>query len=183
MRLSSPPKWSFNIANHKGKKMHAKALCLTLICLAITPTAVAADKFATKYSSYISLNTGRSNAPGTCTYLYATGATCSEKGTVFRLGYGYQFTNNWGLEVSYGDFGRAKEKGILPTTPPRRTGKRPHPLHMGMGRRRLGDCRNRYASLRRFALTDREAGYPARQSGLRDHRDHQHQRNLARRHP
>lgn len=107
--------------------MHAKALCLTLICLAITPTAVAADKFTTKYHSYISLNTGRSNAPGTCAYLYAAGATCSEKGTVFRLGYGYQFTDNWGLEVSYGDFGRAKEKGILPSTPSGVPGSGPIP--------------------------------------------------------
>lgn len=107
--------------------MNRIACCLILISATGVQTASAADIFTTKYNSYVSLNTGRSSAPGTCAYLYAAGASCSEKGTTFRLGYGYQFNRYLALEVSYGDFGTAKEQGILPSTPAGVPGSGPIP--------------------------------------------------------
>ncbi len=107
--------------------MNFKAWCLALFCVSLAAPVAAADNFTTKYNSHLILNIGQSNAPGTCAFLYTSGAACSEKGKVFRLGYGYNFTRNWGIEVSYGDFGRASEKNTLPATPAGVPGSGPIP--------------------------------------------------------
>jgi OOP family OmpA-OmpF porin len=107
--------------------MNFKSICLALACAATTLPAHAANIFSTKYDSYISLSSGRSNSPGTCTYILVNGASCSEKDTVYRVAYGHQFTSNWGIEVGYGDFGRASEKGTLPATPSGVPGSGPIP--------------------------------------------------------
>lgn len=91
--------------------------CLALICFSIAQSVHAAKQTQNKYNSYISINAGQSNSLGTCASSYSTVSSCSEKGRVYRIGYGYNFTPYWGLEVSYGDFGQAKEQGILASTP------------------------------------------------------------------
>jgi len=111
----------------RGKQMQPKIWCIALVCVSLSQPAIAENIFSTQYNSYISFDAGQSKAPGTCDFLFASGSTCSEKGAVFRLGYGYQFTPTWGTEISYGDFGRASESGILPATPPGVPGSGPIP--------------------------------------------------------
>lgn len=91
--------------------------CLVFSCFLISLPAHAANRTQSKHNSYILINAGISNSPGTCASTLVANATCSDKGRVYRLGYGYHFTPNWGFEVSYGDFGQAKERGTLPATP------------------------------------------------------------------
>lgn len=103
-----------------------KTLAPALACVLISLPAMA-DESINLHQSYISLSAGKSNSPGTCATSYAPGATCSEKGNVYRLGYGYHFTPAWGMEISYGDFGNAKEDGVLAATPPGVPGSGPVP--------------------------------------------------------
>ncbi|MDD4912669.1 MAG: outer membrane beta-barrel protein [Sideroxydans sp.] len=102
-------------------------LWLVFVFFSFTLSAHAANRTTSKYSSYISVNAGLSNSVGTCASSYSTNATCSEKDKVYRLGYGYHFTPNWGLEISYGDFGQAREWGTLAATPSGVPGSGPIP--------------------------------------------------------
>jgi hypothetical protein len=43
------------------------------------------------------------------------------------MAYGYHFNPVWGMEISYGNFGKAKETGTLPSTPPGVPGSGPIP--------------------------------------------------------
>lgn len=81
---------------------------------------VAADDLFTDHvgstrNSYISLSTGYAKAKDSCAYTYTAGASCTENGQVSRIAYGYNFTRTWGMEISYGEFGKAKETGIMLT--------------------------------------------------------------------
>jgi len=76
-----------------------------------------AEETSVSHNSYILLSAGKSNSHGTCSSTIAPDAKCSEKGNVYRLGYGYQFTPTWGMQISYGDFGRAEEDGALAVPP------------------------------------------------------------------
>ncbi|MEW5904029.1 MAG: outer membrane beta-barrel protein [Pseudomonadota bacterium] len=122
-----PPACTASIYTKKEARMDLQKIWLTWACVAICHPAYATDLFTTKYNSYISVSGGRSSAPGTCTYLITAGANCSEKGTVVRLGYGYQLNRYLGFEISHGDFGTASEKGTLPSTPAGVPGSGPIP--------------------------------------------------------
>jgi hypothetical protein len=89
---------------------------LALICSSFA-LPVMADEVSNTYNSYISLGGGRSQSSGACSATYIADASCSEKGKVYRLGYGYHLTPTWGMEISYGDFAQAKEEGVLPYAP------------------------------------------------------------------
>ena len=91
-----------------------KTLWLALVCYSFSLPAMA-DNFSSPHNSYISLNAGRSKSVNTCASPFSTGANCSENGKVYRIAYGYHFTPTWGMEVSYGDFGNAEERGVIPT--------------------------------------------------------------------
>ncbi len=104
---------------------HIKTLALSLMASSLTIPAMADGLLQPQ--SYLSLSAGLSNSPGTCASLYTSGASCSEKSSVYRLGYGYHFTPTWGMEISYGDFGRAKEEGMFAVPPPGVPGGGPIP--------------------------------------------------------
>jgi hypothetical protein len=98
---------------YAGEKMtiHFKTLALTLIFSAFSLAAMA-EEVSNGYNSYLSLSAGKSRSTGACATTYAPDANCSDKSSVYRLGFGHHFTPTWGMEISYGDFGRAKEEGI-----------------------------------------------------------------------
>ena len=93
---------------------------LAILAYSASLPVVAEDLFAdhvrTSYNSYISLNGGYAKAKDTCTSTYTAGASCTENGQISRIAYGYNFTRAWGLEISYGEFGKAKETGMSDTT-------------------------------------------------------------------
>jgi hypothetical protein len=99
---------------------------LALICSSFAFPAVA-DEVSNTHNSYVSFSGGKSQSSGACSTTYIQSATCSEKGKVYRLGYGYHLTPTWGMEISYGDFGQAKEEGVLPYAPPGVPGGGPIP--------------------------------------------------------
>jgi hypothetical protein len=97
--------------------MYFKKWALAIICCSLAIPALSEETYKKSYNSHISLNAGRSSASGACEYRYVSEDACSEKSTIFRMGYGYHFTPNWGIELSYGDFGRAKQEGMLAAPP------------------------------------------------------------------
>jgi OOP family OmpA-OmpF porin len=93
-----------------------KEWALALICFTFA-SPVLADDLLNTTNSYVAVNAGMSKSEDTCTYTYVAGATCSENSKIYRIAYGYNFTPAWGMEISYGDFGVAKEEGTFPDTP------------------------------------------------------------------
>jgi opacity protein-like surface antigen len=89
-----------------------RTLGLALIgCLATSPVFAAET-----WNSSIVLSAGYAKEKDACTSPviageYYPGATCSEKHSVFRFAYDYQFTPLWGFEISYGDLAKAQASG------------------------------------------------------------------------
>jgi hypothetical protein len=88
------------------------ALALTF-CLLAAP-AMADDK----EGAYVFITAGQSVMRNGCQSAWVTSfaalgskATCSEKSTVYRVGFGYQYTPMWGLEANYGTMGYAGQDG------------------------------------------------------------------------
>ena len=96
--------------------MRFKSWALAIIGLSLAFPAMSEDMLSS-HNSYLAINAGKSSSPGSCATTFIPGGTCSEKSTVFRLGYGYHFTPTWGVELSYGDFGQAKSNGMMATPP------------------------------------------------------------------
>lgn len=76
-------------------------------------------------SSYVFVSGGATLAYKACTsgaqdFIQSLGGTgsCNDKNFTYRVGYGYQFTRNWALEASWGQFGSAEERGYAPFPPP-----------------------------------------------------------------
>lgn len=69
--------------------------------------------------SYVLLSAGRSNTPEVCDAAakYMSNSACGTKGTIYRLGYGYNLNSVLAVELSYGDFAHAREDGIDPAPP------------------------------------------------------------------
>lgn len=108
--------------------MRLKTFALTIMSCSLAVPAMAEDT-TSSHNSYIAINAGKSNASNACaTNVIIVGDPCSDKSTVYRLGYGYHFTPNLGIEVNYGDFGRAKSNGIT-MTPPGVPGSGPIPYN------------------------------------------------------
>jgi hypothetical protein len=92
---------------------------LALICL-----SAAAPAFADSEGPYVYVQAGQALAHNACqsfwitTWLPAYGANpgCSERSNIYRAGFGYNYTETWGLEISYGTFGNATAAGsaVLP---------------------------------------------------------------------
>jgi OOP family OmpA-OmpF porin len=82
-------------------KMLKKICAVTLVYgLAVAP--VMAEGF------YAALDAGQTNAKDTCT----TGvAGCNDTATAIRAAGGFQFTQMWGMEVSYATYGKANLGG------------------------------------------------------------------------
>jgi len=69
--------------------------------------------------SYVLLSVGRSNTPKACEAgeRWLQDSSCNSKGTIYRIGYGYNFNSLLAMELSYGDFAHAREEGIDPAPP------------------------------------------------------------------
>jgi len=76
--------------------------------------------------SYVLLSAGRSTTPAACDWSgdrdfyggqWLQNSACGTKGTVYRIGYGYNFNSVLAMEVSYGDFAHVREDGVDPTPP------------------------------------------------------------------
>jgi opacity protein-like surface antigen len=99
----------------KERKMQIrfKTNMLALICCLITSPAFAAET----WNSAIVVSAGYAKEQGACTAPYANYRfnprnSCSEKHSVFRFAYDYQFTPVWGFEISYGDLAKAEAFGV-----------------------------------------------------------------------
>lgn len=68
-------------------------------------------------SNYVMISGGRSTTPAACDARWLQASACGSKGTVYRVGYGYNFNSLLAMEVSYGDFARVKETGTDPAPP------------------------------------------------------------------
>jgi hypothetical protein len=121
--------WSIPI-NKKGKEMaiRFKVWALALVCYSISlPSMVMAENyFKTPYNSYITLDRGQSRTPGTCSSTWVDGAYCNDGGINYRIAYGHHFTPMWGMEISYGNFGKAIEQGVFQTPPQNAVGPAPY---------------------------------------------------------
>lgn len=87
---------------------------LFTLCTAATlasGSAVAADE-----GFYVAIDAGQSRAKDACTGIPA-GFSCKNTGTAVRIGGGYQFNNNVGAELSYGDYGSNKASGTVAGIP------------------------------------------------------------------
>lgn len=73
---------------------------------------VSAPAFAGANQAYVALDAGQSKIANACVGLPAT-MSCKETDTVYRIAGGYGFTNNFGAEVSYTDFGKATMAGTV----------------------------------------------------------------------
>jgi opacity protein-like surface antigen len=85
---------------------------MALICCLMT-SPVFADG---TWNSAVVLSAGYAKEQGACKSPviageYYPGATCSEKHSVFRLAYDYQFTPVFGFEISFGDLAKAEASG------------------------------------------------------------------------
>lgn len=94
---------------------------LALLCL-----SAAAPAFADSEGPYVYVQVGQALAHNACqswlitTWLPAYGANpnCSERSTIYRAGFGYNYTQTWGLEINYGTFGNAGATGSAALPPP-----------------------------------------------------------------
>lgn len=98
-----------------------------------------AKEFKSKSTkSYVLLSAGRSTTPMACSWSgdrlfeggqWLQGSACGTKGTVYRIGYGYNFTSMLAMEISYGDFANVREDGTDPTPPAAIPGGGPIPFY------------------------------------------------------
>ncbi len=75
---------------------------LSIVLLSALTTTAMADGF------YGALDIGRSTNKDSCAGAAAVGVSCTDSGTAFRIGGGYQFTPMWGVEVDYGVLASSK---------------------------------------------------------------------------
>jgi len=77
---------------------------LSGLCVATAMTLASGAVLAADSGFYGAFDLGQSKAKDACTGLPA-GAACKNTATAFRIGGGYQFNENVGAEISYGDYG------------------------------------------------------------------------------
>jgi opacity protein-like surface antigen len=88
----------------------------TLFTFCMAATFASGAAFAADEGFYVALDAGQSRAKDACTGIPA-GFSCKNTGTAIRLGGGYQFSNNVGVELSYGDYGSNKASGTVGGVP------------------------------------------------------------------
>ena len=77
-----------------------KIAAAALILSAVTTPAMA-DGF------YGAVDFGQTRAKGACDAVGTGFAGCEDTATAYRIASGYQFTPMWGMEISYGNYGKA----------------------------------------------------------------------------
>lgn len=84
------------------------------LCVAATMAAVSGAALAADSGFYGAVDIGQSKAKKFCDTEGVAGLTitsCDDKDTAYRIGVGYQFNQNFGLEASYIDFGNVDASG------------------------------------------------------------------------
>lgn len=82
------------------------------LCVAATMATVSGAALAADNNFYGAVDIGQSKAKDACTGLPA-GVSCDDTDTAWRLGLGYQFNQNFGVEANYVDFGKATASGTV----------------------------------------------------------------------
>lgn len=85
---------------------------MTGFCALGALTLVASTAMAADSGFYAALDAGQSKARDACAGMPA-GISCSNTGTAIRIGGGYQLNDNFGVEISYGDYGDYKVNGVV----------------------------------------------------------------------
>lgn len=84
------------------------------LCVAATMATVSGAALAADSGFYGAFDIGQSKAKDACTpEAGVTLTSCDDKDTAYRIGVGYQFNQNFGLEASYVDFGKADASGTV----------------------------------------------------------------------
>lgn len=112
--------------------MRIKSWVVVLIGCSVSVSAFAQDEkdYNAKVTrSYVLLSAGRSTTPAVCDNRWLADSNCSSRGTIYRLGYGYNLNSLLAIEVSYGDFARAREDGVDPAPPAAIPGGGPIPYY------------------------------------------------------
>lgn len=84
------------------------------LCVAATMAAVSGAALAADSGFYGAVDIGQSKAKKFCDTEGVAGLTvtsCDDKDTAYRIGVGYQFNQNFGLEANYVDFGNLGVSG------------------------------------------------------------------------
>jgi len=81
-------------------KINSIVIAVALI-FGATISPVMAENF------YGALDLGQTTAKDACTGLPAGVSGCEDTASMFRVAGGYQFAPMWGVEISYGDYGKA----------------------------------------------------------------------------
>lgn len=77
------------------------------LCVAATMATVSGAALAADSGFYGAVDIGQSKAKDFCTpEAGVTINSCDDKDTAYRIGVGYQFNQNFGLEANYVDFGK-----------------------------------------------------------------------------
>lgn len=86
------------------------------LCVAATMATVSGAALAADNSFYGAVDIGQSKAKDLCNTGGLAGVTvtsCDDTDTAWRLGLGYQFNQNFGLEANYVDFGNGNATGTV----------------------------------------------------------------------
>lgn len=84
------------------------------LCVAATMATVSGAALAADNGFYGAVDIGQSKAKDACTPpAGVTVTSCSDTDTAYRLGLGYQFNQNFGLEANYVDFGNTNAAGTV----------------------------------------------------------------------
>lgn len=110
--------------------MNSRSWVWALLGCVVSMSALADDEKGYNIKStksYIALSGGRSSSPNMCYTTVQPDGFCNSRGTIYRIGYGYNITSFWGMEISYGDFARSRETGTYAVPPAGITGGGPVP--------------------------------------------------------
>ncbi|HCI52061.1 MAG TPA: hypothetical protein DE312_01810 [Gallionella sp.] len=83
-----------------------------ILLASVAGLLISAPVFAAENQAYAAFDAGQSTASNSCDGVPATVA-CKKTDTAYRIAAGYGFTRNFGAEVSYTDYGKARLSGTV----------------------------------------------------------------------
>lgn len=83
-----------------------------ILLTSIIGVLASASASAGENQSYVAFDIGQSKIANFCNGAPAT-VSCNKTDTAFRIAGGYAFSNNFGVEVSYSDYGKATVAGTV----------------------------------------------------------------------
>lgn len=97
--------------------IHSKLFLAALLFGSMATPALAGSFYASvsppppdDLDSYWALDVGQSKIKDNCAASLASGLSgCKDTASLYRVGYGYQISPMWGMEISYGAYGKASK--------------------------------------------------------------------------